>query len=298
MAIDQLIVLAGHGAGDPGAVGHGYQEAERVRALARRVDALGGDKVSLLDMDRNWYADKGLNTLAVPSGAAVIELHMDSSGSGNARGAHVIINSALAPDAYDKALASKLSAILPGRSDTIVKRSNLANCNICYKRGINYRLQEFGFIDNAADIKIFNERMDDIARAVLESFGLTAGSASSAPPVPPANSTITVDGWWGSATTSLLQRLRGTVIDGIVSSQYGGNRYCLPNTGSGWEFATRALGSRLIMSLQTLWGVASDGIMGPDTVRAIQRRYGVGQDGIMGPETVKALQRAANAGKL
>ena len=30
----KLYVIAGHGAGDSGAVGNGYQEAERVRVLA------------------------------------------------------------------------------------------------------------------------------------------------------------------------------------------------------------------------------------------------------------------------
>lgn len=34
-----IFVIAGHGAGDPGACGNGYQEAERVRALAARIAA-------------------------------------------------------------------------------------------------------------------------------------------------------------------------------------------------------------------------------------------------------------------
>ena len=37
-----LFLIAGHGAGDSGAVGYGYTEAERVRALARRIVAYGG----------------------------------------------------------------------------------------------------------------------------------------------------------------------------------------------------------------------------------------------------------------
>ena len=32
-----LFIIAGHGAGDCGAVGYGYTEAERVRALASRL---------------------------------------------------------------------------------------------------------------------------------------------------------------------------------------------------------------------------------------------------------------------
>ena len=55
-----LFLIAGHGAGDSGAVGYGYTEAERVRALARRIAAYGGSNVTLGDTSRNWYADKGI----------------------------------------------------------------------------------------------------------------------------------------------------------------------------------------------------------------------------------------------
>ena len=77
------IVIAGHGAGDPGACAHGCSEAERVRALASRMEALGGDAVEVLDTSRNWYADNGISSLSLPSGASqMVELHMDSAGSG------------------------------------------------------------------------------------------------------------------------------------------------------------------------------------------------------------------------
>ena len=42
-----LFLIAGHGAGDSGAVGYGYTEAERVRALARRIVAYGGSNVTI-----------------------------------------------------------------------------------------------------------------------------------------------------------------------------------------------------------------------------------------------------------
>jgi len=61
-----LYVIAGHGAGDCGAVGYGYTEAERVRALASRLSALGGGNVTVADMNRNWYADNGIMSLNIP----------------------------------------------------------------------------------------------------------------------------------------------------------------------------------------------------------------------------------------
>ena len=58
-----LFIIAGHGAGDCGAIGYGYTEAERVRALASRLQALGGGNVTIADMNRNWYADNGIMSL-------------------------------------------------------------------------------------------------------------------------------------------------------------------------------------------------------------------------------------------
>ena len=176
-----LALIAGHGAGDPGAGGGGQTEAERVRTLNRRIKALAADpnRVTILDDSRNWYADGGINSLQLPRDTCLVETHRDSDG-GSARGAHVIYKQGYAPDQYDQALARGLSAILPGRSDILVGRSNLANVNRAAKRGINYRLTEVGFIDNAADRQIFDSRLDDIARVFLSAFGIPAKEASAA----------------------------------------------------------------------------------------------------------------------
>ena len=177
-----LYVICGHGAGDPGACGNGYSEAERVRALGARIAALGGPSVTLLDTSRNWYADKGIRSLSIPSGDALVELHMDSAGPG-ARGAHVIIAGGVGgPDRYDRALADGLCAIFPGRANRIVERTDLANPNRAAARGINYRLVENGFITDAGDVETFNSRLDEVAGAYLEAFGIANGSAAPAAP--------------------------------------------------------------------------------------------------------------------
>ena len=54
-AAEKLYVICGHGAGDPGASGGGYNEAERVRTLASEMARQGGSKVSVLDTSKNWY---------------------------------------------------------------------------------------------------------------------------------------------------------------------------------------------------------------------------------------------------
>lgn len=167
----KLWVCCGHGAGDSGAVGGGYTEAERVRVLGARIKALGGDSVVLMDTNKNWYASRGFDSVSIPRGDAVVELHMDSAGAG-ARGAHVIYNARYKPDAYDSALASKVAALFPGRANKLSARSDLRNCNICANRGINYRLVENGFISDATDRNIFNSNIDKLAKIYLDVFGI------------------------------------------------------------------------------------------------------------------------------
>ena len=166
-----VFLICGHGAGDSGAVGNGYQEQERVRTLGARIKALGGDYVTLADTSKNWYKTAGINTLTIPKDWQILELHMDS-GAASARGGHVIIKQGYTADKYDNALAKMLKEILPGRSNMIVGRGDLANVNRASAKGYGYRLAEFGFISNKNDVKIFNSRMDDIAEGVLEAFDI------------------------------------------------------------------------------------------------------------------------------
>lgn len=211
----KLYIICGHGAGDPGATGNGYKEAERVRALGSRLAALGGAEVELLDTSRNWYADGGLNRLKIPAGACVLELHMDSDSTGKAKGGHVIISAKFNADKYDKALAAFIAGYFPGRSASIKKRSDLANVNRAAKRGLNFRLLETCFISNAQDVAKFNANLDKIATGILAAFDIHASakpaseSSSSAAAKKPAASTAAkktvaqladevIAGKWGS----------------------------------------------------------------------------------------------------
>ena len=220
----KLFIICGHGAGDPGCCAGGYTEAERVRALGERIKALGGDQVELGDTSRNWYADGGVSRLNTD--APVVELHMDASGIATAHGAHVIIKSGFEPDDYDKALADKLSAFMPGRAEKIVHHSELANVNRAAARGINYRLCENGFIDNDGDREKFNSNIDELARIYLECFGITASSApapsTQAQPAP-QDTTEDFGGKYRCTVSALNVRdapsLRGNVVTSYSSGQ-------------------------------------------------------------------------------
>ncbi len=187
----KLFIIPGHGAGDCGAIGNGYQEAERVRALATKIKEYGGDKVILSDFNLNSYKTDIFSNGVIPKDCLVLELHLDSSTSATAKGGHVIINANFKADEYDEALAKMISEMFPGRAKTIVGRTDLANVNRAAKAGYNYRLMECGFISNAADISKFNTKMDELAKEILGCFKISVKQSVAAPTVSkPASATV------------------------------------------------------------------------------------------------------------
>lgn len=161
----------------PGACANGHKEAELVRMLAKKIKYFGGDSVILHPIDDNAYASKSLLKISIPKDCQIVELHMDAA-SATARGGHVIINGKFSADKYDSALADKISSIFPGRSKSIVKRTDLYNCNVAAMKGYGYRLVENGFITNSDDVDVFINNIDDIAKAYLESFEIEISEAN------------------------------------------------------------------------------------------------------------------------
>ena len=206
-----IFIIAGHGDGDPGASGNGYKEYERVRALAKKIKTYGGDNVTVGDTSRDWYKDNLISSLNISKDWQIVELHMDGASASSARGGHVIINSGYDPDKYDKALAEFISDILPGRAQSIVKRSDLANPKRAAAKGYPYRLLECGFITNAQDVKIFNGQIDDIAKGILSVFGIKA-SGSAAGTSKPAES---------KPAASTGKKSTDTIAKEVIAGEWG-----------------------------------------------------------------------------
>lgn len=168
----KMLVIPGHGAGDSGAVGGGETEADLVRKLAARMKAYGGDEVKRTSYRRNYYADNGVarldSSVYDPNAWLIVELHMDSAGSG-ARGGHVIQRVKTKRGA---AAAKAIAELLPGRAERHVKRTGLRNPNAAAARGYEYMLVECGFITNAGDREFVIEHMDEIAKVILKACGV------------------------------------------------------------------------------------------------------------------------------
>ena len=127
-----------------------------------------------------------------------------------------------------------------------------------------------------------------VPAAGLLAFGSTLVTATSA-------NALEVDGYWGSETTRMYQRLAAlAVVDGIVSSQPASQASANPGLTSGWDWVSddAASGSETIKNLQGMLKVTQDGLMGSQTISALQARYHLPQDGVLSEEspTIKKLQ--------
>mgnify|MGYP002765082395 FL=1 len=109
---------------------------------------------------------------------------------------------------------------------------------------------------------------------------------------------LVVDGLWGSATTTALQRHFGTPVDGIVSGQWTWRKPILKACTTGWQFSADAGGSLLIAAMQCTLGIPDDGVAGPQFVNALEQHYGYPPDGRLDypSNTVRRMQETLNAG--
>ena len=127
-----------------------------------------------------------------------------------------------------------------------------------------------------------------VPAAGMLAFGSTLVTATSA-------NALEVDGYWGSETTRMYQRLAALeVVDGIVSSQPASQASANPGLTNGWDWVSddAASGSETIKDLQRWLKVTQDGLMGSQTISALQARYHLPQDGVLSEEspTIKKLQ--------
>lgn len=173
----KVLLIAGHGAGDPGAVGGGYTEEGITRDLVKAMIKLA-PQFDYYDFDRNCFADNGLKTLAHEYDE-VVEFHLDATGTGQATGGHTIIYAGFTPDETDKRIQSVVNKWVGThrghvRNGGFSYRNNLQNLNVAAQIGkASYRLVELGFIDNARDRDIVVKNIESIARDFVNALNGT-----------------------------------------------------------------------------------------------------------------------------
>lgn len=180
----KLLLVAGHGAGDPGAVSNGHQEAIETRnVVAGLVKALDGYcDVVTYPTSRNAYADYMAGQLNATAQFAqydyVLEIHFNASkasqSDGVTKGTEVYVTTAEPGTAVERAMVAAIADV--GFANRGVKRYNWAVINRARKAGVSSALLEVCFIDDPDDMALYKAKQSDIVEAIATSivngFGL------------------------------------------------------------------------------------------------------------------------------
>lgn len=176
----KILLIAGHGAGDPGACSAYGVEATETRRVVEMVKAqfgaYNGVTVDLYPTNRNAYADilNGALQVNFANYDYVLEVHFNSTGNVAANGVEVWVTNAEQGVTVEQAIVNKVAAI--GYLNRGVKRENFAVIRTAKNKGVSAALIETCFISNQEDMNRYNNNFskvcNSIVEGVAEGFGL------------------------------------------------------------------------------------------------------------------------------
>lgn len=202
----KILLISGHGAGDPGAVstinGVTYRESDETRKMTSAIKtALGASaSVTVYPTDRNANEDFKKGTLASVAQFSqydyVLEIHLNAfqtvASDGKTKGTECYVTTSESGITVEEAICSKVAAV--GLNNRGVKRTNFNVIQAAKKAGVSSALLEVCFIDDPDDMAVYTANREKIAEAIAdgirEGFGLKK-TESAVPTTEP-----TADPWY------------------------------------------------------------------------------------------------------
>ena len=169
-----ILLIAGHGQGDPGASANGYTEAILVRELAtfikQRLSLYA--TVEIFETNKNMYKylKSGGNFDFSPYDY-ILELHFNAGGG---YGTEILVHTKQQGTSVEQKIVDRIET-LGFRNRGVKRRSDLLNINKIFSMGKDYALLETCFIDSASDMSRYNVThvAEAIADGIIAGFGLT-----------------------------------------------------------------------------------------------------------------------------
>ena len=183
----RILLIAGHGAGDPGAVGYGT-EATETRRVLNEVKALFGGYDVIVDVyptNRNAYADIGNGTLQVnfANYDYVFEIHFNSAANPEATGVEIWVTYVEQGITVEQAIVNKVASL--GYSNRGVKREDFRVIRTAKNKGTSAALIETCFISNKVDMNKYNSNFTKVCNAMVEGIAEGFGISKKDGYVPP-----------------------------------------------------------------------------------------------------------------
>lgn len=276
----KILIISGHGAGDSGACGCGYKEADLTRKAASilegKLDAYDC-KVVRYPSARNAYEDnkRGEMQDSFSKYGLVVEIHFNSYNH-EAHGCECLYR-----PARMRNLAAKVSKAIAEEgffNRGAKQRTDLMNMNTCYRSGVPYILIETCFIDSKADMaryaKSIYEVWGNVAETICKYYGIEK-LASAGKPVETSKT-----------STSKKKPVKST------KKGYSEAFPSLPKKGYLAEGDKGVQVGRLQAFLNWYgdYGLKRDDSFGPKTekaVKAFQKAEGLEVDGYFGKDSLK-----------
>ena len=168
----KILLIPGHGNGDPGAVGNGYREADLTRQMAVLIKAELSKycTVDIANTAENWYRKiiKYGEYFNFKQYDYVLEIHFDSSTGTNAdgktTGTGIFVTRIENGVTVEENIVRNISKL--GFKNRGVKRTNFDLIYHIKKQGVSSALLEVCFISDADDMKLYKAKSHNIAEAV------------------------------------------------------------------------------------------------------------------------------------
>lgn len=185
VAKKKILLIAGHGAGDPGATSGSWQEATETRnVVAGLQEAMKNiADVTVYPTTRNAYTDYTNGVLNSRANFSqynyVLEIHFNafdgSASDGKTKGVECYVTSSEKGTTVEEAICKNIAAC--GLTNRGVKVNNWAVINTAKKAGVSSALLEVCFIDDPDDMKVYTTKQSEIVKAIAEGiksgFGLS-----------------------------------------------------------------------------------------------------------------------------
>ena len=177
----KILLIAGHGESDSGAVANGYIEAELTREVVRKLkpqlDRYAD--ATIADTGKNWFTYKNRVSLNFALYDYVLEIHFnaavnDTKGNGRTTGTEIYITTSEKTHGVETEIVKGLSVI--GFANRGVKRKNFSVIARAKNQGVSSALLEVCFIDDLDDMLLYQSKKDSVIKAIangiIKGFGL------------------------------------------------------------------------------------------------------------------------------
>ena len=258
----KILLISGHGAGDPGAIGtcngKTYKEADLTREVVTALAAKlkGFADVTVYDQSRNAYTDYKngvLNSRAKFEGYDfVLEVHFNAfkvdSGDGKTKGVEIF---AKAGSDIEGNIVKNIAAL--GFTNRGVKSNSFAVINTARSKGARAALLEVCFIDDADDMKLYLAKKNDIIVAIVKGFGFNVSSEPAKEQTKVETPVKIVDHYSAQAGAFSLKKYATEKCNAIKAAGFAA---FLVQIGAHWKihvglFDSKAEAEKMVKQLQT-----------------------------------------------